>query len=115
MITNDLLVSCKWKSWEDEKPEIGEYFYVLGRHPGYPDEYITLAMQASPMKHLYQEMRYELVDGKTVHVGYYSPRVYECADSSYSFEQCNDFEIEYWINVNDLLPNFLKNDKDITK
>lgn len=106
---SDLEVSCKWKSWKDEKPEIGEYFYVIGRHLGYPDTFITLKMQSSPMKYLECPTRYSKnSEGKIIHDGYYTPEVYECADSSRSFKQCNEFEIEYWINVNDLLPNFLK-------
>ena len=103
----DLRINASWKNWSEEKPEEGDYFYAIGKYHGC-NEYCLLANQSYPMLTFHCDIAYGLDEsGNLTMVGFHKPHVIFCFGMD-RFEGNNEFDIEYWINVNDLLPNFLK-------
>lgn len=106
----DLSVNSNWRNFDLDPPEVGQYFFAIGKICGY-DEYMTIA-KFPKMLMMTADPIYKLNEGGGYHyTGELSnPYVIICNGcDKFSPGGTSNFEIEFWIDVGDLLPTFLKN------
>jgi hypothetical protein len=103
-----LTVQATWKDWDKERPEIGDYFFILGITPYSRNETILESLATYPkMLIMTADPVIGEKNGKYEMIGIGDPYPMVC-DGCFPLSGNSELEIKYWILVEDLHPNFIK-------